>query len=481
MKKRTVFLTFTSFLLIFAVLFICVTEVLKDKRVELEYDVTSKVKGFYQEPDNSLDFVFVGSSQLYAAIAPNVLFKEFGITSYDFAANEQPMWISYYYIKEALAHQNPKAIVLDVFTMYGNEYEKEGATHINLDDLPWNLNKIQAIQASVPKGERGAFYFELVKYHDTWNTLNRHKIMSSFWDERNVYRGYSPFVVPHEYGETAPQEVIDQIERAPMGDMAKEWLDKIIELTRREGVDLILVKTPNGHAERQKLYLTIEDYAKEMEIPFLNMNTVFDGEAHINIIHAEKVTRYVGEYLKEQYEITDKRDDPAFSQWHEDGRYFYHKKDKCVQIGLSDMQTYFEELQGKEWVTMFALKKTDAVTFSAKERAVLATLGITPDYKEEGDWCYLVLLKDGKPVSEGVQVTEAYEKEIVIEGDVHTYKLSYGVDEDGNAVAGLYMDGDNYSMEHDGVNVFIYDPLLEEIVEFVAFDAVEGAKAIRVE
>ncbi len=480
MKKRTIFLRFTCFLLIFAVLFVVVTEVLKDKRVELEYDVTSKVKGFYQEPDNSLDFVFVGSSQLYAAIAPNVLFEEYGITSYDFAANEQPMWISYYYIKEALAHQNPKAIVLDVFTMYGNEYEKEGATHINLDDLPWNLNKIQAIQASVPKGERGAFYFELVKYHDTWNMLDKHKVMSSFWDERNVYRGYSPFVVPRVYAESAPQEVVDQTEREPMGDMAKEWLDKIIELTREEGVDLILIKTPNGHADRQKLYLSVEDYAKEQGVPFLNMNTVFDGEAHINIIHAETVTRYVGEYLAERYEITDKRNDPAFAQWHEDGRYFYHKKDKCVQIGLSDMQTYFETLAGKEWVTMFALEKTDAVTFNEEERNVLANLGITPDYEAEGDWCYLVLIKDGKPVSEGVQVAEAYEQEFALD-DGHVYKLSYGLDEDGNTVPGLYMDGDNYSMEHDGVNVFIYDTLLEEIVEFVAFETVEDATAIRVE
>lgn len=479
MKKRTVFLRFTCFLLIFAVLFVVVTEVLKDKRVELEYDVTSKVKGFYQEPDNTLDFVFVGSSQLYAAIAPNVLFEEFGMTSYDFAANEQPMWISYHYIKEALAHQNPKAIVLDVFTMYGNEYEKEGATHINLDDLPWNLNKIHAIQASVPKGERGAFYFELVKYHDTWNMLDKHKVMSSFWDERNVYRGYSPFVVPRVYAETAPQDVIDQIEREPMGDMAKEWLDKIIELTRQEGVDLILIKTPNGHADRQKLYLSVEDYAKEQGVPFLNMNTVFDGEAHINIIHAEKVTRYVGEYLTERYEITDKRQDPAFAQWHEDGKYFYHKKDKCVQIGISDMQTYFETLQSKEWVTMFALENTDVVEFGAEEKELLASFGITPDYEAEGQWCYLVLLKDGKAVADGVQVTEVYEHEIALDG--HNYKLSYTPDEDGNMTAGLYMDGDNYSMEHDGVNVFIYDTLLEEIVEFVAFDTVKDAIAIRVE
>ena len=479
MKKRIIFLRFTSFLLIFAALFWLTTEILKDKRVELEYDVTSKVKGFYEEPENSLDFIFVGSSQLYAAIAPNVLFEEYGITSYDFAANEQPMWISYYYIKEALKHQNPKAIVLDVFTMYGNEYEKEGATHINLDDLPWNLNKIQAIQASVPKGERAAFYFELVKYHDTWNTLDEHKIKSSFWNERNVYKGYSPFVVVHDYADTAPEEVINQTERAPMGDMAKVWLDKIIELTKEEGVDLILIKTPNGHAERQKLYLSVEDYAKEKNIPFVNMNTMFDGEAHVNILQAEKITRYMGQYLSARYPITDKRGDPAFAQWYEDGKYFYHKRDKCVQIGLSDLQTYAMSLSDKEWITMFAMKSSEGMSLSEEEKAALAAIGITPDYGREGDWCYLALIQNGISVTAPIQVSDTHEDSFFFAD--REFKLSYAQNEEGKYVAGLYMDGDNYSMEHDGMNLFIYDPFLEEIVEFVAFDVKKGAKAIRVE
>nr|MBQ8251762.1 hypothetical protein [Lachnospiraceae bacterium] len=477
MKKTTIFLRFTSFVLIFAVLFLAVTEVLQDKRVVLEYDVTSKVKGFYEEPDNTLDFVFVGSSQLYASIAPNVLFEEFGITSYDFAANEQPMWISYYYIKEALKHQNPKAIVLDVFTVYGETYEQEGATHINLDDLPWNLNKIMAIRASVPKENRGSFYFELVKYHDTWNTLDEHKVMSSFWNKRNVYRGYSPFVVAHDYRETAPEEVVSQTEREPMGAMAKEWLDKIVTLCQDENVDLILVKTPNGHAERQKLYLSVEDYAKEKGIPFLNMNTVFDGEAHVNILQAEKISRYVGEYLSGKYEITDKRKDPAFAQWHEDSAYFYHKKDMCVQISTEHIAEYFRTLADKEWITMFAMEKTDSVTFSEEEKEALAALGITPDYEAEGPWCYLVLLKNGVPYKEAVQVDGPYEETILLDG--HEFKLMYEQKDDGNMVAGMDMDGKNYCMRHKGINVFIFDPLLDESVEYAAFDTFSGAQAIR--
>ena len=102
MKKKTIVYRFFLFLVFFILLFLVVSEVLKDKRIVQEYDASAKVKGFYEDKEDTLDFVFVGSSQLFADIAPAVLFSEYGITSYDFCANEQPLWISYYYIKEAL-------------------------------------------------------------------------------------------------------------------------------------------------------------------------------------------------------------------------------------------------------------------------------------------------------------------------------------------------------------------------------------------
>lgn len=477
MKKSTIFLRFVSFIFIFLILFTIVTEVLKDKRVELEYDVTAKVKGFYAEPEDTMDFVFVGSSQMYADIAPNVLFSEFGMTSYDFCANEQPLWISYYYIKEALKHQNPKAVILDVFTVYGADYEAEGVNHINLDDLPWSLNKIRAIGEAVPKGERGAFYFELVKYHDTWNTLSESKIKNSFYDERNPYKGYSPFVVVHDYADEAPADVVNQTEKEPIPEKAMYWLEKIVELTREEGVDLILIKTPNGNAQRQKLYNSVAEFAEEKQVPFLNLNTIFDGEAHINILQAEKVTRYVGEYLTGIYEIEDKRETPAFALWHEDSKWFYHKKDKCVQIGINDLQTYFEALKNTEWVTLFALKKEEAVTLSPVEKEALANLGITPDYEMDEDWCYLTLIQNGTALIEGVQTAENYAQDIPL-GD-HIFTLSYEITEEGEKKTGLLLDGDNYSLDYSGINVFSYDLLLDEIVEFVAFDAAEAYAAKR--
>ena len=164
MKRWKALIKCIAFISIFVLLFLYVQELLRDKWAEGEYNVTTKVRGFYEEEENTLDVIFIGSSQMYADMAPAVLFHEYGITSYDFCANEQPMWISYYYIKEALKHQTPKVIVLDVFTVYGEDYEEEGVTHINLDDLPMSLNKIAAICDSVPAGMRYSFYFPLAKY-----------------------------------------------------------------------------------------------------------------------------------------------------------------------------------------------------------------------------------------------------------------------------------------------------------------------------
>lgn len=334
MKKSTICIRVISFSLIFCLLFSLVTEIIKDKRCEGEFDPTNKVRGFYKEPKDSLDFVFIGSSQLYAHVAPAVLYRDYGITSYDFAANEQPLWISYYYIKEALKYQKPKAIVLEVFTIYGADYEEEGVNHINLDDLPWSMNKVRAIMDSVPEDLRYSYLFELTKYHSTWSQFYEGKYRYTFENPVNVNKGYSPFVFYREYEETAKEEVMAVTDKTPIPDRAKTWLLKIIELCKEEGVDLIFLKTPNGNVERQMLYNSFEQFAKEEQIPFLNLNTVLDGEAHVNVLQAEKITQAVGEYLTGIYTVEDKRSLEDFEYkgaWEESVKSFENAKIRCSQ------------------------------------------------------------------------------------------------------------------------------------------------------
>ena len=169
MKKWKIAVRVLTFVGCAVLLLYGLTVLLKDKRVTFDYDTTRKVEGFYAEEKNSLDFVFVGSSQMFTSVVPAVLWEEYGITSYDFGSNEQPMYLSYYYIKEALKYQNPKAIVLEVSYCNTPDFTHEGVLHINLDDLRMGPVKLEAIFDIIPKGERWPYIFELAKYHQDTN------------------------------------------------------------------------------------------------------------------------------------------------------------------------------------------------------------------------------------------------------------------------------------------------------------------------
>lgn len=75
---------------------------------------TLSTRGIYEEEKNSLDVVFVGSSNIYNGISPLEIWEETGIPSYSYGSPEQKIWLSYYAIKEVLAYQKPKIIMLDV-------------------------------------------------------------------------------------------------------------------------------------------------------------------------------------------------------------------------------------------------------------------------------------------------------------------------------------------------------------------------------
>lgn len=482
MKKWSAPIKCIAFLGIFVLLFVYVQELLRDKWAEGEYNVTTKVRGFYEEEENTLDVVFIGSSQMYADMAPAVLFSEYGITSYDFCANEQPMWISYYYIKEALKHQNPKVIVLDVFTAYGEDYEEEGVNHINLDDLPMSLNKIAAIRDSVPAPLRYSFYFPLAKYHNTWTDFFEGKAELSFYHENDSYKGYSPFVFAADYEETAKEEVVNQREVTPIPERAETWLRKIIALCREEEVPLVLVKTPNGNAERQKLYNSVAELAEETGTPFLNMNVLLDGQAHVNVLQAEKISLFMGEYLTANYVFEDKRNNPEYEEWVRDAELFYRQKAKCLLISAKTFEEYVSLLADDGYIVCISAKNGGREAFAAEDIALLNEslhLQCGLDKMAEGTYCAVI---DGGVVvyetSRESQENAAESDEFTIEtSGLNIWAASPGALPD--RAAYIRVNGTDFSMDCDGLNIAVYDKTLGEMFEMAVLDVNQELAPVR--
>ena len=64
-------------------------------------DGIRQMEGFYKQPRGSVDVLVMGSSHAYVNIDPAVLSKEEGISAYDLCASMQPVWNTYYTLKEA--------------------------------------------------------------------------------------------------------------------------------------------------------------------------------------------------------------------------------------------------------------------------------------------------------------------------------------------------------------------------------------------
>ncbi len=484
MKRWKALIKCIAFISIFVLLFLYVQELLRDKWAEGEYNVTTKVRGFYEEKENTLDVIFIGSSQMYADMAPAVLFHEYGITSYDFCANEQPMWISYYYIKEALKHQTPKVIVLDVFTVYGEDYEEEGVTHINLDDLPMSLNKIAAIRDSVPAGMRYSFYFPLAKYHNTWTDFFEGKAELSFYHENDPYKGYSPFVFAADYEESAKPEVVNQRESEPIPERAGTWLRKIIDLCKEEGVPLVLIKTPNGNAERQKLYNSVSELAKETGTPFLNMNVLLDGQAHVNVLQAEKISMLMGEYLVSHYEFEDKRKDPAYAEWVQDARLFYRQKAKCQLISARTFEEYAALLSDEDYIVCISAKNSKGQPFLGEDVNLLNDcLNLQCELDENAKGTYCAVIDGGTVVyettAENQKAPEGSDEFTLETSGLNIWVASPGALPDRSAY--IMVNGTDFSMDGDGLNIAVYDKVLGELFEMSVLDIGQEMKPVRKE
>ena len=470
MKKWKIAVRIAAFLGCAALLLYGLTVFLKDKRVTFDYDTTRKVEGFYAEEKDSLDFVFVGSSQMFTSVVPAVLWEEYGITSYDFGANEQPMYLSYYYIKEALKYQDPKAIVLEVSYCNAPEYTHEGVHHINLDDLRMGPVKLEAIFDVIPEGERFPYIFELAKYHDTWTTMDKASFQYIGADKHNPYKGYTPSLDGFADGGEFNEEIAKVTEKAELAELSVKYMEKIIALCKEENVDLLFLKTPNDHIQNQPEYNAVADIAENHNIPYLDLNREMKGQLHNHVFHAETITKRIGEWLTSLYEVEDKREKPEFAQWNEDADYYYRY---AHQLRLNDIETFEEyvaELIGKDYVVCIAVNQDAGAYLSEEAVALMQQLGCQWDVSTAGGNSYLAVVEDGIIHAEtGSEDVVAYENRIYD----HTFKVvSQGSQAGCNA--SIIIDGVEYAPNEKGFNIVVYDPKLDMILSRNSFEITES-------
>ena len=291
------------FIIIAAAIFFGLDNLLVRKSLYGWWNMTTKINGFFNSENDRYDVVFCGSSHAYCSFVPLVIWEETGLDSYVIATQKQPLWATYYYMKEIIARQHPQLIVLDCYTASKDEEYTDDATNYTLsDDFPFGINKLKMVYACAPSGSRFDLLVRFTKYHSRWSELTdedfgfRPHTLSDWLNGYCMLTAATPNVQKPYAG---AQELT-----IPLSDKNTEYLEKIIELCREEGAELLIVKTPsNESAAERGYYNSVAEIAQENGVTFINyndlynkigidMSTDFFDAAHLNHRGAQKFTRY---------------------------------------------------------------------------------------------------------------------------------------------------------------------------------------------
>lgn len=336
MKKT---LRVITFIIIFIVLFLFVDRLFDPVGTKGEWKSSNVMVDYYRKEKNTVDVLFVGNSNVYAGISPLEIYERTGVTGYSYSSPEQKVWTSYYMIKEALKTQKPQVIFLETGEFFSDINDQtEQSKRKAIDSIMMSQNKIDMINDSVyglSKFDKLTYMINIFRFHSRWSNLDWSDITKFFNTTDYTYDGYIFDTNVKSYNEKKGEE--DTTNLLQMPDTVRNYLDKIIEMCSENNCKLVLIGMPTPQTWCQEKHDDIETYALQNNLNYIDLNTddnisidwekdSSDGGLHLNIYGAEKVGEYLANYIDENFELPDHRNDNLAQLWNKDLERYNKKK-----------------------------------------------------------------------------------------------------------------------------------------------------------
>jgi hypothetical protein len=330
---------------IIATLLVIVTVLFLLQRLLMPKYVSNVVEGafiaeFYEEENKDYDVVFVGDCEVYENFSPITLWQEYGINSYIRGSAEQYIFQSYYMLEDTLRYTTPDVVIFNVQSIHFNEAQSEAYNRMTLEGMEWSSSKVDAIMASMKEEEQFLDYvFPILRYHSRWNELTVDDFKYMFAKKKVSHNGYYMRV------DVKPVETIPAarpLADYSFGDNAWKYMHMMTELCKEKGIDLVLIKAPSIYPYWYEEWdAQIKEYADENDLKYINFlelteeigidysTDTYDAGLHMNLSGAEKLSRYLGEVLREEFDVEDHRGEEEWESIWKDKIEFYEAEKKA--------------------------------------------------------------------------------------------------------------------------------------------------------
>ena len=264
-------------------------------------------KGIIAEKKNTVDVVFLGDSEVYSSISPMQLWEEQGFTSYDCSTGGQLLFDTLELLNTALENQHPKLVVLEVNAAF---------RQFSLGEIAYN---------------KAGEYLAVFRYHDRWKWMKLSELFGPRdFNWTSEMKGFRLNLDTNAASHKNHMKASDKFKDMPQKNAW--YMEAIKKKCEENQIQFMLLSTPSRQNWNMKKHNTIAAMAEELGVLYIDLNLkekeldvdwqtdTKDKGDHLNYFGAQKVTSYLGGYLKETYDLPDHRGDAEYDSW-----------DKCLR------------------------------------------------------------------------------------------------------------------------------------------------------
>lgn len=255
-----------------------------------------------KEEKNSIDLLILGDSESYSSISPLQLWRNAGVTSFVGGQASQKMTEAMDLLKTALNTQRPKVVLLET-----NELFRSSSSPDRISE-----EMLQTAQN----------FFPIFRYHNVWKSqmMNTDQALTN-WKGYRLRSDSQPVSSVASYMKTDGGV-------KTISNENKDLLSEMKKICEQNKCQLVLYSSPSPINYDMSKHNGIVEAADKLQLPYIDLNLKtaelgmdwqkdsYDSGDHLNIYGAEKVTKYMQEYLQ-KYSFEDHRAAASYQAWNE--------------------------------------------------------------------------------------------------------------------------------------------------------------------
>lgn len=313
--------------------------------------MTRRLTTFQNLEENTVDAIYVGSSAVDRYWIGAKAYEEYGMTVYPLSTDGMMCWLMDNMIVECYKTQTPKLIILDMRPFAASDNVSFALNDARVRRVTEELDLFSSNRLSAVKESLGymsemypddtnkwdvSYYLPFIKFHSKWSEDGF--TLSQLTTPESKYLGFYVKDTKSIKKKKLSDPVYVDYE-LPLFDCEEKALNDLLDYLDTLDCEVLFIDNPHVVSEETAARLnTVMKTVSERGYKYLNLNadyetshlngidfkTDFYNNGHVNYYGAEKYTEYLAEYLNENYNLPDRRNEEAVKKdW--DGVYDFIK------------------------------------------------------------------------------------------------------------------------------------------------------------